>query len=58
MNIMAGGRRRRRRGLLHGSESGILRTPHEGKPLGPAQPTEGMISTFPRQDRRLASENK
>lgn len=44
---MAAGRRRR--GLLYGSESDILRTPHEGKPLGTAQPTVGMISTFPCQ---------
>lgn len=54
-----GRRRWRRRGLLHGSESDILRTPHEGKPLGPAQPTVGMISTFPfsnpPEDQRLPS---
>lgn len=42
--------------LLYGSESDILNTPHEGKPLGPALPTVGMISTFPfspPEDRRL-----
>jgi len=39
---MAGGKIRRWRVLLYGSD--ILRTPHEGKPRGPAQPSEGRIS--------------
>lgn len=37
-------------GLFHyGRESDILRAPHEGKPLVPAQQLAGMISTFPFQ---------
>lgn len=49
------GRRRRRRGLLHVGEreSDILRTPHEGKPLGPAQPTEEDDINFLSEDQRL-----
>lgn len=34
-------------------ESDILRTPHEGKPLGPAQPTEEDDINFLTEDQRL-----